>query len=174
MTDKPEGWRPDHATRFSSTRQPEKPGNPGIYDDSMPKRLLDFFNKDVNEYLIHNLTAAGKSNYQIKPDGFPTLQKFARMIGVQHNTLQRWKQHPEWAAAMNDAMRMQEEAAVNIGIATNGQFAQFLLKCCHGWRDSEDLNVNTAGTGTVTVNFTRGKTKEERDAEAAQADEDGE
>ena len=151
------------------TERNTKLGPPTKYTSDMPEALIEFFNVDPDEYLKHNFTNAMKSNFQIIPGKFPTLIKFARSIGVSRATFYLWaEEHPEFKKAMDDAKQLQEEAVVNIGIATNGGFAAFMLKCNHGWRDNDDLNVNTQAAGDVTVVFTRGKSKDERDVEAGE------
>lgn len=145
-------------------------GLPTKYTEDMPGRLLDYFNCDPDDYLVVTSMDSGRTDYRILAKNLPTLVKFARMVGVNRMTLYDWqKAHPEFAEAMAEAKSLQEEAIVNIGISTNGQFTNFMLKCNHGWRDNDDLNVGTGDTGEVTVVFKRGKSQAEREAEEADA-----
>lgn len=124
-------------------------GRPLTYTDDIPDRMIDFFDKDFNDYIQHNFTTAGKSNYRVLP--IPTLTGFCREIGVMNSTLHRWmqadsaltdEQRTELCNAYSHAKRLQENIVTQIGVATNGTFAAFMLKCNFGWRDNTEVKTD--------------------------------
>lgn len=125
-------------------------GRPLTYTDDIPERLTDFFDKDFADYVEHNFTTAGKSNYRIKP--IPTLAGFCRELGIAPVTLHRWmspesglneKQRDELCNAYTRARALQENIVTQIGIMTNGSFAAFMLKCNFGWRDNTEVKTDS-------------------------------
>lgn len=124
-------------------------GRPLTYTDDIPERLIDYFDKDFNDYIQHNFTTAGKSNYRVLP--IPTLTGFCREVGVMNSTFHRWmqadsalndSQRAELCNAYAQAKRLQENIVTQIGVATNGTFAAFMLKCNFGWRDNTEVKTD--------------------------------
>lgn len=124
-------------------------GRPLTYTDDVPGRLVDFFDRDVDEFIVHNFTTAEKSNYRVKP--IPTLASFCRELGIAPVTLHRWmsaesgltdKQRGELCNAYNQARTLQENIVTQIGMMTNGTFAAFMLKCNFGWRDNTEVKTD--------------------------------
>lgn len=143
-------------------------GRPCTYTDDIPQRMLDFFDRDPNEYIEHNFTTAGKSNYQVKP--IPTLTGFCRSLGITNAAFHLWlngttqgvsdEQRRALLDAYSQAKKMQEDIVSHIGIMTNGQFAAFFLRCNADWRD----NTEVKGQGE-TVKPVRIKVVSERPVE---------
>lgn len=138
----------DNTAKVVTERRPV--GRPLTYTDDVPGRLIDYFDRDVDEYVKHNFTTAGKSNYRVLPP--PTLVGFCREIGVSVVTLHRWmdkdsglsgEQRQELCNAYAQAKKLQENIVAAIGMLTNGSFAAFFLKCNHGWRETAELQLNT-------------------------------
>lgn len=115
-------------------------GRPTRYDDSLVEKLTNYFDVDPHDYISHNFTTAGKSNYQIMTKSMPSIMGFCREVGITSATLHDWvDKHKEFAAAYAHARQLYEKMIVDIGIATNSTFAVFMLKCNFGWRDNEEV-----------------------------------
>lgn len=124
-------------------------GRPITYTDDVPERLVDFFDRDVEEFIVHNFTTAEKSNYRVKP--IPTLAGFCRELGIAPSTLHRWmsvesqlkqEQRDDLCNAYSRARTLQENIVTQIGMMTNGTFAAFMLKCNFGWRDNTEVKTD--------------------------------
>ncbi|QHJ80214.1 MAG: hypothetical protein [Bacteriophage sp.] len=124
-------------------------GRPLTYTDDIPDRLTDFFDKDYNDFIVHNFTTAMKSNYRVLP--IPTLAGFCRELGIAPSTLHRWMstesaltdtQRNQLCNAYSRARALQENIVTQIGVMTNGTFAAFMLKCNFGWRDNTEVKTD--------------------------------
>lgn len=115
-------------------------GRPTLYDESMPERIISYFDIDTDDYIKHNFTTAEKSNYRLLVNNMPSIMGFCRSVGVDKSTLYRWiDAHPEFSRAYMHARDLYEDMIVKIGIACNGSFPVFFLKCNFGWRDNEEI-----------------------------------
>lgn len=124
-------------------------GRPLTYTDDVPDRLVDYFDRDVEDFIVHNFTTAEKSNYRVKP--IPTLAGFCRELGIAPVTLHRWmssesgltdEQRGQLSNAYSRARTLQENIVTQIGMMTNGTFAAFMLKCNFGWRDNTEVKTD--------------------------------
>lgn len=121
-------------------------GRPCNYTPDIPERLVDFFDRDPEEFITHNFTSTGKSNYRVLP--VPTMAAFARELGIGKNVIYSWMDEgsllvPEERArlrgAYSRAKALQENIILQIGLMTNSTFATFMLKCNFGWRDNTEV-----------------------------------
>ncbi|QHJ83855.1 MAG: hypothetical protein [Bacteriophage sp.] len=145
------------------------------YTEDMPDLLIDYFNVDVTDYLDHNHTTAQKSNHRVKPEGIPSILKFCQKYGIARSTFYTWPAaHPEFREATEIAKAMHEEIIMNIGLATNGQFSNFMLRCNFGWNDKESVKPVATAARPVKIVMKRmsDQRKEEIREQQAQAQEE--
>jgi hypothetical protein len=75
---------------------------------------------------------------------FPTLVRFARMIGVNKSTLYEWKsKHKEFSDSMEECMQIAEAILLENWLqwTYNSAFAQFLLKNNHWYSDKTQTEL---------------------------------
>jgi len=122
---------------------PRNPGGrPTSYTEDLPEKLLNYFNVDIDDYIQHTLTTAGKSNIRINPKYMPSIINFCNEIGVSKQTFHRWRaEHKEFNDAYTHARELYEQMILNIGFATNSTFATFMLKANFGYRDNTEIVV---------------------------------
>ena len=108
-------------------------GCPTDYRPEYCESLVSYF--DVDSWYI-NETEKGAQQV-IPKNKLPTLARWARSLGFRTATLYLWAQrHPEFAAAMAEAMELQQAFILEAGgITMNAGFATWLLKCNHGMKD---------------------------------------
>jgi len=128
------------------------PGRPAKYKKKYCKMLLEHMDVEPFGYLEKKSfyqNGAVKSEEKIPwAASMPTFQSFARKIGVTHNTLLNWvEQEPEFAEAYQQAKEMQEHIWLVNGMngLYNASFAQFYGKNCLGYKDRQELDVESRG-----------------------------
>lgn len=146
-------------------------GRPSKYKEEFPEKLLQFFEDYLREpntkECIEEITKYYKDGgekevikkYKVIPKGVPTLFGFARSIGVDYHTVNRWQKerigeapeagqkdtrplrYPEFCQAYKLAQHFQTEYLIRVGIGGTAPsaFAIFTAKNMIGWRDKNEL-----------------------------------
>ena len=133
------------------------PGQPTLYTEDMPKRMLSFF-KDWPEYrCVKKQVASGGRKVEIEettPNTPPTLNKFAISIGVHRNTLKNWSlEHPEFLCAYEICRAIQEEFTSDKGLL--GEYNQGITKLMLVNHTSiQDKVVHEVKAGGISLNVT--------------------
>lgn len=132
----------------------KKMGRPTVYDPKYVEDIVAFFNVEPYDRLpVYDKN--GNETYQLVPNKFPTLARFAANIGVTRETLHDWATkrnddgellYPDFSYAYNSAKEFQEACLVEGAMSGvfHGSFAIFTAKNVLGWRDSKDLTVANA------------------------------
>lgn len=150
-------------------------GRPTLFKEEYTQKLIDYFGS-VTAYtqyphLDEEGNVVGMKNV---PNLFPTLARFATMLGVSRDTLHEWSKatnedgtlkHPDFSDAYKRAKDYQE-ALLSEGTlagAYNPTFAIFTAKNVLGWRDKTEQEITGAdGQPLVNaVNITFKKTNEQ-------------
>lgn len=145
---------PAQKPRSARTRVPvpvRPMGRPSVYDPKFCEELLTFFSQPpTREVTIRD--AKGNERTEILPGTFPTLARFAAMIGVTRETLRDWAtsktqegelKHPDFSAAYKKAKEFQEANLIEgtLAGAYNSTFAIFTAKNVLGWRDKTEQEI---------------------------------
>ena len=145
---------PAQKPRAARTRVPvpvRPVGRPSVYDPKFCGELLEFFSQPpTREVTIRD--AKGNERTEILPGTFPTLARFAAMIGVTRETLHDWAtaknpqgelKHPDFSFAYKKAKEFQEANLVEgtLAGAYNSTFAIFTAKNVLGWRDKTEQEI---------------------------------
>lgn len=111
-------------------------GRPTTYRPEYCEAILDFFERDPWEI---SYDAKGTAK-MVPKDKMPTAGRWCREMGVPIRTFNDWvNRYPEFADAYATAQEMQKSFILESGgIAINGGFAMFMLKCNHGMKEPED------------------------------------
>jgi len=128
------------------------------YKVEYDQEIIDFFSKEPFE-IIKNAdgedcyTSSGKPVF--KPIKYPTIEQFAKNIGVCRDTIFEWARvHPTFTEAKNIAMQMAENMVIQNGFvgSYNSTFCMFMLKCNFGYRDGGEIDQAVAKP--LEFNFT--------------------
>ncbi len=162
-----------------------KGGRPSKYKEEFPSKLLEFFEDYLREpntkECIEEVTKFYKDGgekevikkYKVIPKGVPTLFGFARSIGVDYHTVNRWQKErvgetpesgskddrpykfPEFSQAYKQAIHFQTEYFLKVGIGGTAPsaFAIFAAKNMIGWRDKNELGFTDPAGKAVTGGF---------------------
>lgn len=124
------------------------------YEDEYPQKLYEYF---TQHDAYRELTNSDGTNINLVPNKFPTIERFALMIGVTSRTLRKWRDviyaeghekageflHPEWREAYYLAQDAQM-AMMNEGTfsgAYNSAWAAKFATNIMGWKDKQELEV---------------------------------
>lgn len=140
-------------------------GRPSKYEDRFVNELIKFF--DVEAYREMPILDKEGNTVAIKavPNKFPTLARFACMIGVTRETLWDWATatddegnliHAEFSNAYKRAKEFQESILVEGAMAGAFQanFSIFTAKNVLGWRDKVEQELSGPGGAELKSGFT--------------------
>jgi hypothetical protein len=137
-------------------------GRPTVFQEEYTEQLLAYFDKEPFERRPLLDKEGNEKGSEIVPNKFPTLARFATMIGVTRETLHDWAtsknadeslRHPNFSYAYKRAKEYQEAILVEGAMAGAFQanFSIFTAKNVLGWRDKIDQEITGAdGAPLVT------------------------
>ena len=139
------------APKASGVVAPVKRGRPSVYDPIFCDELIELFSQPATREVTLR-DAKGNERIEILPGVFPTLARFAAMIGVTRETLHDWAtaktpegelKHPDFSYAYKKAKEFQEANLVEgtMAGAYNSTFAIFTAKNVLGWRDKTEQEI---------------------------------
>lgn len=139
------------AAKDSGVVAPVKRGRPSVYDPIFCDELIELFSQPATREVTLR-DAKGNERIEILPGVFPTLARFAAMIGVTRETLHDWAtaktpegelKHPDFSYAYKKAKEFQEANLVEgtMAGAYNSTFAIFTAKNVLGWRDKTEQEI---------------------------------
>ena len=124
----------------------KKKGRPTKYRKEYCDDIIQYFDIPPQQVVYKQTYYANgtlKSEEPVTlPAQFPTMQGFARMIGVNIDTLHEWrKQYLDFSEAYTRAQELQEKIWLinGMGGLYNAQFAQFFGKNCLGYKDRQEV-----------------------------------
>ena len=120
--------------------------------------LLDFFSgprtKQVLKSVVTGKNDYEKEEYETQPEDFPTLEKFARKIGVNGDTIVEWaKRFPAFSAAYNAAKDLQKEFLMDNGLAGHYPPAAFIFVAKNVTNMRDKTEVEHSGGISLTELF---------------------
>ena len=137
-------------------------GRPTVFQEEYTEQLLAYFDKEPFERRSLLDKEGNEKGSEIVPNKFPTLARFATMIGVTRETLHDWAtsknadeslRHSDFSYAYKRAKEYQEAILVEGAMAGAFQanFSIFTAKNVLGWRDKIDQEITGAdGAPLVT------------------------
>lgn len=132
-------------------QNPNKPknagGRPTKYKAEYCQDIIKYFDIEptvpiYDETLDEDGKVINRKETGRRPADLPFLSKYARKIGVVHDTLLEWcKVHPRFSAAYNVAKAIQKEILISNGVSGlyNASAFIFTAKNIAGMRDKHDL-----------------------------------
>lgn len=132
---------PDTKTHKRPPRVNE--GRPSKYD---PKYI-----ESVLTYLAEHVDTKDEKGHTVK---LPTVEGFARYIGVNKTTLYEWEQaHKEFSNSLDHIRTEQQERLLNKGLSGdyNPTIAKLILSSNHGMREKSDTDITTGGKAIQPV-----------------------
>ena len=149
------------------TEEKRPVGRPSVFKEEYADELLAYFDKEPYERRPLLDKEGNEKGSEIVPNKFPTLARFATMIGVTRETLHDWAtakneneslKHPNFSYAYKRAKEYQEAILVEGAMANafHANFAIFTAKNVLGWRDKHETEITGAdGAPLVTgINVT--------------------
>ena len=130
-------------------------GRPTLFREEYAEQLLSYFDKEPYERRPLLDKEGNEKGSEVVPTKFPTLARFATMIGVTRDTLYEWStstnedgslKHPNFSYAYKRAKEYQEAILVEGAMAGAFQanFSIFTAKNVLGWRDKIDQEITGA------------------------------
>lgn len=132
-----------------------------------PTKYLEEYNNKVDEYLeLHQdkeLERVGlksekgyeKIDYVLRVN-LPTIEGFARFIGVNKTTLYEWdKKYPDFSNSLDKIRIEQQTRLINEGLAGNYNptIAKLILSSNHGMREKTEQDITTGGKEINAINY---------------------
>jgi len=109
-----------------------KTGRPTKYKEEYLDSVTEYLNECVD-------------NYKEKKVLLPTIEGFARFIGVNKTTLYEWcKDNEDFSNALDNIKVEQQTRLINNGLADtyNSTIAKLILSSNHGMREKSDVTTN--------------------------------
>lgn len=125
-----------------------------------PTKYKPIYIKQVDEYLVSRQdeevqvvkqanTEKGYEMYETKVKvRLPTIEGFARFIGVNKTTLYEWeKDHPLFSNALEKIRQEQQERLLDNGLSGdyNSTIAKLILSSNHGMREKSETDITSGG-----------------------------
>jgi hypothetical protein len=123
-------------------------GRPTKYNPLYCKQILEYFEIEPSQFKDITITykdGSTKECTEEEASPLPTFRKFARKIGVYHDTLLDWcKKFPEFSSSYNRAKEAQKEFVIENALRDNysGYFAGLMMKNMFGWRDKNETELS--------------------------------
>ena len=152
---------------MTDTTEKRPLGRPTLFKEEYADKLIAYF--DIEAYERRPLLdkEGNEKGSEIVPNKFPTLARFANIIGVTRDTLYEWStaknedeslKYPDFSYAYKKAKEYQEAILVEGAMANafHANFAIFTAKNVLGWRDKHETEITGAdGAPLVTgINVT--------------------
>lgn len=86
----------------------------------------------------------------------PTIEGFARFIGVNKTTLYEWEsRHEEFSNALDKIRTEQQERLINQGLSGeyNSTIAKLILSSNHGFKEKSEQDVTSKGNQILGINY---------------------
>ena len=117
-----------------------KGGRPTTYDKKYIG-MVDAYLRD-NVDLVDVVTEEGETPPKQSTVKLPTVEGFARHIGVPRRTIYDWRDnHPEFSHTLDKILIEQQERLINKGLAGdyNSTIAKLILSSNHGMAERKDV-----------------------------------
>lgn len=124
---------------------PRPVGRPSEYDPAFIDRVDDYLVTRQDEVSYNGQAAVRKVR-------LPTIEGFARFIGVNKTTLYEWEKiHPQFSNALDVIRIEQQTRLLDNGLSGdyNSTIAKLVLSANHGMREKSDMTSDGKEMGTV-------------------------
>lgn len=121
-------------------------GRPSKYNDDMPQKLIDFFNRDLF------VEIEGKKY----PNKLPTIERYCFEIGITTKTFYVWlKKYPALSSAFSSAKQLQKDQIIQLGLMGfyKEGFAKFVALNVTDMKDRIDNQVDISKV-SITIDKT--------------------
>lgn len=145
-------------------------GRPTKYKEEYCERVADYLSECIDTIEDYHKTRGEKSDTydRIVNVKLPTVEGFARYIGVNKTTLYEWeKTHPIFSNALDDIRQEQQQRLIEGGLSGsyNATIAKLVLSNNHGMREKHDTDITTGGEKIpVLVKFIDANDSDSRDS----------
>ena len=132
-----------------------------------PTKYLEEYNNKVDEYLelhqdkeLERVRLKSEKGYEkidyVLRVNLPTIEGFARFIGVNKTTLYEWdKKYPDFSNSLDKIRIEQQTRLINEGLAGNYNptIAKLILSSNHGMREKTEQDITTGGKEINAINY---------------------
>ena len=115
-------------------------GQPTYYNKKYVERVEDYLKNNVD--LVDVITEDGETPPKQSKVKLPTIEGFARFIGVPRRTIYEWRdKHIEFSHTLDKILIEQQERLINKGLAGdyNSTIAKLILSSNHGMAERKDV-----------------------------------
>lgn len=128
---------------MEDTKQVNKGGRPTLYKAEYIDKVQEYLGERQDEE-VEKEKKEGWVQYGVKVQ-LPTIEGFARFIGVNKTTLYEWESsYPEFSNALEEIRVEQQERLINYGLSGdyNSTIAKLILSSNHGFKERSDTTSN--------------------------------
>lgn len=137
-------------------------GRPTKYDESFVEKAEEYLELHQDEEV--QVVKQSSEKYEMFDNKLkvklPTIEGFARFLGVNKTTLYEWeKDHKDFSNALDKIRTEQQERLINSGLSGdyNSTIAKLILSSNHGMREKTDTDLTTGG---LAIQFSNAFKKE--------------
>lgn len=135
-------------------------GRPVEYNPKLAKKADAYLKlcRDEEKQLVKQSNSEkGYETYENKLKvKLPTLEGFARYIGVHKSTLYDWDQkYDEFSDSLDKIRIEQQERLINSGLSGeyNSTIAKLILSSNHGYREKSDMTTDGEKINVAVINY---------------------
>lgn len=160
-----------HTSKRGANKDPENGRWHSKYDPAFCEMIVDYFDQDLDDLLLHGQMDNGRPYCSLKPGKIASVRGFARMIGVHTDTLYLWaKTYPEFNSAKSRALAHLEANLAEMAVALDKPVGtMFTLKCKYGWNDQPDSSPVAVAAGQKLTIVVEDDVKPQQAEQAEQA-----
>lgn len=129
-----------------------KRGRPSEYKEEYINKVDEYLESRQDEDVQIVKQANAEKGYEMYDNKLkvrlPTIEGFARFIGVNKTSLYEWeKEHPDFSNALDKIRTEQQERLIDSGLSGdyNSTIAKLILSSNHGMREKTDTDVTSGG-----------------------------
>ncbi len=124
-----------------------KPGRPSEYSDDVLNQVDLYLSKCKDKkYTFHKTVGLKSDTYEQRITvNLPSIEGFAKFLGVSRKTLYNWRdEHSDFAEKLDDILAEQQRRLVNNGLSGdyNSTISKLILSSNHGMRERVDATTD--------------------------------
>jgi hypothetical protein len=131
-------------------KEETKVGRPTLYKEEYITKVDEYLELHQDEQV--QVVKQSSEKYEMYDNKLkvklPTIEGFARFIGVNKTTLYEWESsYPEFSNALEKIRQEQQQRLINNGLSGeyNSTIAKLILSSNHGMREKSETDITSGG-----------------------------